>query len=204
MTKSKSAEKPQSAQSRALDETRSKYLDNASRLLFASSPSTSAFVQHERQKLFQGDESLEDEEREHKTCPSCGTILITGITSRMLKQKSNTRRKADQKSPNEAEVVYIQCHRCNSKTRQTIEKQRLKRRPSSKAWIKKTTSQTNNILQSSSSGTEYSPSTWKGKGRKRPQKPSSLQELLARSKAQSSTTADPGFGLGLKDLFKED
>lgn len=125
----------------------------------------------------------------------------------MLNQRSNTRSEKVKGGPpasNATErVVYTECYKCNSKTKKTIEKQVVKRKPYSNVRINKSESQTSPFLQPSFDPESF-PSAPKAKGKKRPRKPDSLRALLARSKAESSATADQGFGLDLKDLFKED
>jgi len=183
---------------------RLRYLDSASYLVFASSPSTSAFLQNEYRKTADGANLTESEERQQRVCSACGTILISGITSQEHKVRTTTKRRKRGNSPPSVlaeKTQYVECSRCNSRTN------RKRDTPKSTQKLSKTDKRPTAVKgqgMSSPPSSSHKPTSSHRATRtkKRTRKANSLQALLARSKLETPATQSPGFGLDLKDLLK--
>ena len=176
---------------------RLKHLDNASHLLYAISPSTSAFLQAQYNKTADENDVVLPEERKRKICTSCGTILVLGITARSSTLKKNSKRN-DSVGKLKRKLVSIECQKCNARTEYAVE---LPTPKNMKAAKKDSSAKalTNVSSDLHSPGQQFAE---KAKKRARSRKSSSLQALLARRKAEAAGSKDTGFGLDLKDLLK--
>ena len=184
---------------------RLRYLDSASHLLFASSPSTSAFLQNEYRKTADGANWTQPEERQQKVCSACGTILISGITAKKLKvetsPKRRTRGNSSASQPRET-LEDIECSRCNSRTRRKRDDQlrtpklsKLDKKPLSVRLDLKAASSPSSVREAASSeGTTVT--------KRRKRKANGLQALLTRSKLETPATQPSDFGLDLKDFLQ--
>jgi len=184
---------------------RLRYLDSASHLLFASSPSTSAFLQNEYRKTADGANLTESEERQQRVCSACGTILISGITSQKNKVRTTAKRRKRGDSYSSVladKTQYIECSRCNSRTN------RKHATPKSTQKLSEVDNRATAIkldqgmTSPPSSSHKPSSSDRATRTKKRTRKTNSLQALLARDKLETLATQSPGFGLDLKDLLK--
>jgi len=96
-------------------------------------------------------------------------------------------------------LVSIECQKCNARTEYAVELPT----PKNMKVAKKDSSAAKALANVSSD--LHSPGQQlaeKAKKRARSRKSSSLQALLARSKAEAAGSKDTGFGLDLKDLLK--
>lgn len=180
------------------------FLNNASKILFASAPSTSAFLQGQYSAR-SGTKSSQDE-REERICPTCGTILIPGITALELHEKTEKREGRPEKSSSGSEpyqTPITECLRCNSRTKFTTTA------PIKDQWVTSTRKNKHKAQQQkASAATLASKSSSKSsisraKKRRDRGKTKSLQDLVSKSKTQSSKAAETDFGLEFHDLFKE-
>lgn len=192
---------------------RTRYLDEASKLLLIASPSTSSYLQSLHQE--QRPKSSGGSEHKNTTvCSACGTFQIPGWSCRKLSQDHIAKRPRTRKeriaSNGKAKVVSLQCLRCESihqivsertKTNMKRAQDEVKPEPvreiqtieamhPSRAQILSQTP-----LTQSTSLDKNEPSS-----RKRVRsKKSSLQALLAERKPAGIST---GYGLGLGDFMK--
>lgn len=178
---------------------RLKHLDHASYLLHASSPSTSAFLQTQYNNVADENEVQIPEERKRKICVSCGTILIPGITSRTSTVKRNPKRRNSVRKLKH-KTAFIECQKCNTRIKYTVkpvtpEKMKAGRKDS---LASKALANVSSDLHSA--GKQLAENT--NKKRARPRKSNSLQALLARGKAEATSSTNTGFILDLKDLLK--
>ena len=175
---------------------RLKHLDHASHLLYASSPSTSAFLQAQYNKVADDNDAAVPEERKRKICASCGSILIPGITARTSTVKKCPKR-LNSVGNLKQETAFIECRKCNARTEYTVEP----------AVPKKTKAARKDSLAPKaraniSSGLQSTAKQLAIQKRSRPRKSNNLQALLARSKAEAAGSTNTGFTLDLKDLLK--
>jgi RNase P subunit RPR2 len=174
---------------------RLKHLDHASHLLHASSPSTSAFLQAQYNKVAHENDVAVPEERKRKVCVSCGAILIPGITSRTSTVKKNPKR-----INSVGKKAFIECQKCNARIEYTVEPATPKKMKASRKDSLAPKALANVSSDLHSVGKQLLENT--SKKRKRPRKSNSLQALLARSKAEAADSTNTGFTLDLKDLLK--
>jgi len=171
---------------------RLKHLDHSSHLLYASSPSTSAFLQSQYNKVADENDAAVPDERKRKICASCGSILIPGITARTSTVKKYPKRLI-------SEMAFIECRKCNARTEYTVEPAVPKKTkaPRKEPLAPKARANISSGLQSTAKQLAEN-----GKKRSRPRKSNSLQALLARSKAEAAGSTNTSFTLDLKDLLK--
>ena len=177
---------------------RLKHLDHASHLLYASSPSTSAFLQAQYNKVADENDVVVPEERKRKICISCGTILIPGITARASTVKKPSKR-LNSVGKLKHKTAFIDCQKCNARVEYAVEPATPKKPKATRKDSLASRTPANVSSDLHSAGKQLAE---RGKKRARPRKSSSLQVLLARSKAETTSSTNMGFALGLKDLLK--
>jgi RNase P subunit RPR2 len=177
---------------------RLKHLDHASHLLHSSSPSTSAFLQAQYNKVADENDVVVPEERKRKICVSCGAILIPGITARASTVKKCSKR-LNSVGKLKHKTAFIECQKCNARIEYTVEPAAPKKLKATRkdSLAPKTSANVSSDLHLA--GKQLAE---RGKKRARQRKSSSLQALLARSKAEATGSTNMGFALDLKDLLK--
>ncbi|KAF2472120.1 uncharacterized protein BDR25DRAFT_366880 [Lindgomyces ingoldianus] len=193
-------------------EPRLRFLKEAAHLLAIASPTTSATLGAERDRLLQSQEAdiraskKEWDAHRREVCGACGNLMIPGWSCEVSSQsprkhdKQSNQNKSKQLRSQEKAMVYS-CLRCHRKTTQSLPSRppmHLKRKSD---WPQELTSS----VEARESRTDYRSKILKSanvssKQRAKARK-GGLQAILAKSKAQNAGLQQ-GLGLDLMDFMQ--
>ncbi len=197
---------------------RLRYLNDAAHLLTTTSPATSSYMMSQYNKVaFDHDLTL-PEARRREVCGACGNIMVIGWSCHAYPQagleketrpsEGSSAIRSSEGSPTRMNMIY-ECRICNRKTRQGFQKRNNeKQRPSRQGTLQSMPSRpidyavvtTTSTIQSSIKPSSVNTGS---KRRAKARKQSGLQAMLARAKAENTSSGPSGsFGLDLMDLMK--
>ncbi|KAF2189761.1 hypothetical protein K469DRAFT_683155 [Zopfia rhizophila CBS 207.26] len=193
-------------------ELRLRFLKESAHLLVISSPTTSAILGAERDKLLQTQEAdLQASKKEWDThrrelCGACGNLMLPGWSCEVTKESHTSKPKKREKTEkNEAgpekSMVYS-CRRCHRKTVQPLQSRPPKHMRKASA-LPKSTDPVSAIKDSSfqDDKTKVTKAANASSKQRAKARKGGLQAMLAKSKTQSSGGQPEGLGLDLMDFM---
>ena len=172
------------------------FLENSSRYLAVSSPTTSAHLMTERLALNSNGERASTKALRGNVCNACGTLIILGWNA-MMGQRQQTTSTATQKQIRKSRRKLIQV--CRVCLRETVNALAVIPNPVKATQPRSSASMTSNQAteapRGASKGAEKASSKQRAKARK---EKSGLQALLNKSKQDSATSST----LDLMDFMK--
>ncbi len=192
---------------------RLKYLHESAHLLEATSKSTSSYLMSQCNGLMADSKIDQPSATRRKVCNSCGNIMILGQTAtmRLARSRCSRGKKRAQGTPeasgqDRTKTIIYCCKLCGRQTEHRLENQppRAVRRAATSPATHAGQSTAPVGASASSAGTQRPPdANASSKKRAKTRKSSSLQAILAASKASSHKPPGSGFGMSLLDLMKQ-
>lgn len=189
-------------------DVRLRYLDDAAKSLFISSPAISAHLQTARRSLIDDQNGLSSELSTERICTVCGYMLIPGRTCKAIGITAGRRTRLDRlsRTGSGVNIEKVQCDSCGRVS--MIEK------PSSNAKQRKPEPEVRSAQRAKQTISEkVEPTSGPPPGltqhaeepsRKRPRnKKPTLQSLLSNQQKSIKSNPTGDYGLDLMDLMKQ-
>ncbi len=179
------------------------FLTDASHLLLADAPETSAYIMRQRTSLMLDNHLQYTDEQRLRVCTRCGSILIPGLRAELelkarrrpkWKPKTKTARPTTETGGRPGMTKVLTCPDCSSKTEATMPAP-----PRSAAQTKKPVAASTSAAAAASAATGKQSASASSKKRAKSRK-AGLQALLQSGPPAAYTT--PSAGLNLSDFMK--
>lgn len=185
-------------------EVRLKYLESAASILQLSSPPISARLQLESNDLT-NDGDTPTAQEDGRSCPACGTTFVPGWSCKTIIKVAGKRTRKDrvEKGSGDVKTIRVQCLKCDAVT--PVESLKSAKNAAKSNSLEKCKSVFPGVqpmrdppkpAESDSDEQAGPPSRKRARGKK-----STLRSMLSVQQ-NSTTSAQPGFGLDLKDFMK--
>ncbi|KAL8705070.1 MAG: hypothetical protein Q9201_001796 [Fulgogasparrea decipioides] len=194
-------------------DARIKFLDDSARLLQSVAPGTSAHLMHQRNIVAEDNEKALSKVQLKDICKTCGTILVSGVTSRVeavdpnrVKKKKKRRTTLGPEAPEERFKTECRaCRRVSKTPSQWSQKHNIRKLVGLAGSVEsvKTPAPANNIPTKTSVAENEKPASTNisSKRRAKARKQGGLQALLNKSK--ETTMQSSSLELSLMDFMKE-
>ena len=95
-------------------DARLKYLEHASTLLQASSPTASAFLQTKRRTVADEIGRMRTSDEKSQACNSCGTLVVLGWSCSMERSTPRAKHRQARERPIQTKALTLRCNNCNA------------------------------------------------------------------------------------------
>lgn len=181
---------------------RTKYLEKASSRLLLPSPAVSAYLQTVRNGLLEQEGVEKSSHDGPKICPSCGTILVPGLTCQpaRLSKRSRTERLAMRGMG--SKILRLKCSRCSAISTFESVKPGIVQKPNTNTdTLIRSRIRPRELASITSSSTPTLKEPVQTSRRRARSKNSTLQSML-QSQQKVVSENSKGFGLDLMDFMK--